>query len=65
MDGGGEGGGRRRRQIGIRDRLPGINTVVHVDGPETELGGHARFTLEVGERIRIETPGGGGFGVRE
>ncbi len=45
--------------------LAGINTVVHADGSETRLAGHARFLLEPGERIRIETPGGGGFGPCE
>ena len=28
-----------------------------------ELGGHAVFQVEVGDRLRIETPGGGGYGA--
>lgn len=40
----------------------GRNVRVAVDGTETVLGGKASFELAPGERLRIETPGGGGWG---
>ena len=33
------------------------------NGEEKQLGGHAAVEVEAGDRIRIETPGGGGWGV--
>jgi N-methylhydantoinase B/oxoprolinase/acetone carboxylase alpha subunit len=39
----------------------GRNTLVR-DGVETPLPGKARLTLAAGDRLRIESPGGGGFG---
>ena len=43
----------------------GRNQVVHADGSVDELGGKARVELQPGDRLRIETPGGGGFGPRQ
>ena len=43
---------------------PGRNILVGPDGPE-ELPGKFHRSLDRGERIRIETPGGGGFGEPE
>jgi N-methylhydantoinase B/oxoprolinase/acetone carboxylase alpha subunit len=40
---------------------PGRNTVVRSDG-EHAIPGKATLTLAAGERLRIESPGGGGFG---
>jgi len=45
---------------------PGRNVLVHPDGSEKELPAHFSRRLPAGSRLRIETPGGGGFGeVRE
>ncbi len=41
---------------------PGVNRVLYADGRVSEAPGHARLTLEAGDRLRIETPGGGGYG---
>lgn len=41
---------------------PGKNTWILKDGTEKNLGGKNRFHASPGDRIRIETPGGGGFG---
>jgi 5-oxoprolinase (ATP-hydrolysing) len=41
---------------------PGRNAVVRADGRTEELGGTASIELEAGDRLVIETPGGGGFG---
>ena len=40
----------------------GINTVVRADGTVEDLGPTASAELRAGDRIRIETPGGGGWG---
>jgi N-methylhydantoinase B/oxoprolinase/acetone carboxylase alpha subunit len=40
----------------------GHNTLVRTDGSHEALPAKARITLKPGERLRIETPGGGGFG---
>jgi 5-oxoprolinase (ATP-hydrolysing) len=42
--------------------LPGANRVERRDGRVEELGGHVSLALEAGDRLAIETPGGGGFG---
>ena len=44
--------------------LPGRNAVEHPDGSLDALPGSVTRRFEVGERLRIETPGGGGYGVR-
>lgn len=41
---------------------PGRNVLLR-DGTETPLPGKARLSLRAGDRLRIETPGGGGWGV--
>ena len=41
---------------------PGRDTLVAADGEATRLPGKAMGTLAPGERLRIETPGGGGHG---
>jgi 5-oxoprolinase (ATP-hydrolysing) len=40
----------------------GHNRVIRVDGTVVELAGNAQVVVEAGDRIEIETPGGGGFG---
>jgi N-methylhydantoinase B/oxoprolinase/acetone carboxylase alpha subunit len=41
---------------------PGRNSVERRDGSQQQLGGRATVRLEAGDRLRVETPGGGGFG---
>ena len=42
---------------------PGRNRVERRDGSREELGGRASLRLEPGDRLSIETPGGGGYGA--
>lgn len=42
--------------------LPGRAFVIRLDGSEQELPGKFSTRLRAGEKIRIETPGGGGWG---
>jgi N-methylhydantoinase B/oxoprolinase/acetone carboxylase alpha subunit len=41
----------------------GRNTVIRADGSIETVPAKARFELNPGDRLRIETPGGGGFGA--
>ncbi len=41
----------------------GRNTLVHADGREESLPGKVTRDVAAGERLRIETPGGGGWGA--
>jgi N-methylhydantoinase B/oxoprolinase/acetone carboxylase alpha subunit len=57
---------RRERPWGAqggRDGGCGRNTVLRADGTIEELGAKARLRLAAGDRLRIETPGGGGWGT--
>jgi N-methylhydantoinase B len=47
---------------GGKDGAPGKAFVVHQDGSTEELPGKFNVRLRKGERIRIESPGGGGWG---
>jgi N-methylhydantoinase B len=47
---------------GGADGAPGKAAVIRGDGSSEELPGKFNVRLRKGERIRIETPGGGGFG---
>jgi N-methylhydantoinase B len=40
----------------------GCNTLVHADGREKSLASKVVLDVQAGERLRIETPGGGGLG---
>ncbi len=40
----------------------GRNSVSDVDGAEREVSGHATLELDAGDRLCVETPGGGGYG---
>jgi N-methylhydantoinase B len=42
---------------------PGRNSIIR-DGQESQIGSKGSWELEPGDRVRIETPGGGGFGRR-
>jgi N-methylhydantoinase B len=44
------------------DGLPGRAAVLRRDGSEEELPGKSNTRLRKGERVRIESPGGGGWG---
>ena len=55
---------RRGRPYGARGGEPGKsgrNTLIR-DGKEQELPGKIELALRAGDRLRIETPGGGGYG---
>ncbi len=44
---------------------PGRNTVISADGQEEPLAGKVTLALAAGDHLRIETPGGGGWGASE
>ena len=44
------------------DGAAGRNTRIHPDGTETPLPGKFSRQFDAGDRLRIETPGGGGWG---
>jgi DNA-binding response OmpR family regulator len=48
-------------RAGGGDGTPGRNTVIR-DGVATTIPGRAEFTMRAGDVLRIETPGGGGYG---
>lgn len=50
---------------GGKPGAPGADCVIRADGTTERLSGHGSVHLEPGDRIRIETPGGGGWGGRE
>lgn len=57
---------RRGRPYGARGGEPGAsgcNTLIR-DGKEQALPGKIELALRTGDRLRIETPGGGGYGTR-
>ncbi len=47
---------------GGNDGAPGRTTIIRRDGSEEEIPGKTSTRLRSGERIRIESPGGGGWG---
>jgi N-methylhydantoinase B len=47
---------------GGEDGAPGRNLLVREDGSEEELDAKGTWPLRRGERVRVETPGGGGWG---
>jgi len=56
---------RRRSPYGVRGGAPGApgrNTLIR-DGEERPLPGKIDVDLRPGDRLRIETPGGGGYGA--
>ncbi len=48
---------------GGSDGARGRNVLVSGDGSEEELGSKGTWQLGAGQRIRVETPGGGGWGT--
>lgn len=56
---------RRLRPYGLaggEPGAPGRGIVLRKDGSKKELPGKCTFAAEPGDRVRIETPGGGGWG---
>jgi 5-oxoprolinase (ATP-hydrolysing) len=54
------------RPYGLAGGEPGAagkNTILRADGRQEDLGGKGRATLHPGDAVRIETPGGGGYGT--
>jgi len=47
---------------GGRDGAPGHTSIIRHDGSIEELPGKTSIALRPGDRVRIETPGGGGWG---
>ena len=45
------------------DGMPGRNSRIDINGLETACPGKASLTLTAGEVIKVETPGGGGWGT--
>ena len=42
--------------------MTGCNTLIGSDGEERELAGKGTWQMQCGDAIRLETPGGGGWG---
>ena len=42
--------------------MPGCNVLIHADGAEEILPSKFTRRLYPGDRLRVETPGGGGWG---
>jgi 5-oxoprolinase (ATP-hydrolysing) len=55
---------RTRGAFGLQRGSPGLpgRNLLTRDGVETKIAGRAAFQVAAGDVIRIETPGGGGFG---
>jgi N-methylhydantoinase B len=49
---------------GASDGAPGRTIIVRRSGEEEELAGKTSIRLREGDRVRIESPGGGGWGRR-
>ena len=59
---------RKFPPYGLKGGLPGKrgkNVLIEGDGKEKELPPKFKRTFKAGERLRIETPGGGGYGKPE
>ena len=59
---------RKSRPYGLAgggEGAPGRTVVVRSDGSREELPGKSSTRLAPGERVRVETPGGGGWGRRK
>jgi 5-oxoprolinase (ATP-hydrolysing) len=50
---------------GGMDAACGRNLLVRKNGVIVNMGGRCSGSLDIGERLRIETPGGGGYGALE
>jgi N-methylhydantoinase B len=50
---------------GGSDGTAGRTTIVHLDGSEEEIPGKTSVRLRSGEKIRVESSGGGGWGTTD
>jgi len=50
---------------GGADGAVGRNIVIRADGATEELSSKGTWALRAGDRVRVETPGGGGWGALE
>ncbi|QOV90318.1 hydantoinase B/oxoprolinase family protein [Humisphaera borealis] len=50
-------------QRGGEPGAAGRDVIVSADGTVTPIAGRSRFVLTAGDALRIQTPGGGGYGV--
>ncbi len=56
---------RRRAPYGLQggeDGERGRAFIIRSDGSKEQLGSKGSWELQAGDRVRIETPSGGGFG---
>ncbi len=56
---------RKRAPYGLQgggDGAPGRAFIIRADGSKEQLASKGSWDLQAGDRVRIETPGGGGFG---
>jgi N-methylhydantoinase B len=56
---------RKRGPYGLaggKDGAPGRTEIIRIDGSREELPGKCSVRLKSGDRVRVETPGGGGWG---
>jgi 5-oxoprolinase (ATP-hydrolysing) len=56
---------RRVRPFGLaggKSGMAGVDRLMHRDGRSESLPATAEFAVDAGDRLRIETPGGGGYG---
>ena len=61
-------GRRRTAAFGLAGGQPGLSgrdTIVRNDGSRESLPAAAEVEMNCGDRILIETPGGGGYGERK
>jgi len=59
-------GSRQVQPLGLAAGQPGQcgqNLLLRADGREQVLPGSCALSLQAGDGIRIETPGGGGYGL--
>jgi len=57
---------RKQQPFGLKGGEPaaaGCNTLIRKDGQQEILPSTASINLQTGDRLRIETPGGGGYGI--
>jgi N-methylhydantoinase B/oxoprolinase/acetone carboxylase alpha subunit len=50
---------------GGADGAPGRTIIVRHDGYEEEIPGKTSVRLRSGEKVRVESPGGGGWGMSD
>jgi N-methylhydantoinase B len=58
---------RKRRPYGLQggeEGKPGLGEIIR-NGQSQEIGSKGSWELNAGDRVRIESPGGGGFGATE